>query len=180
MKEGLQDSGNIVRIKFNPALARFVVLFLIFLSPFYFLSIEFESMIPLFSMQATTQAFFLVLKAFGINSNISGIQISYSSFSLQIVRQCTGIFEVIAVSSCILAFPAAMKKKAVGILIALPAIYIFNMIRLLSLAFLGIYNPNFFETVHDYILQITFFAFVIVLWYLWIEKVVRKNAQKAK
>jgi archaeosortase B (VPXXXP-CTERM-specific) len=117
----------------------------------------------------------MFLRAIGINGSIDTYQIAFSNFSIEIIRQCTGIFEVIAITSCILAYPSTIKKKAVGISLAIPTIYFFNIGRLMFLSILGIYYPLVFEAVHDYLLQLTFVFLVIFFWMLWINKVVKSE-----
>ena len=162
-------------MKVNPAILKFIVFFITSLSIFYFISIQFESYIPLFSMQSTAKALHLLLNLVGIKNNLNAYSINFSNFSIEIVRQCTGIFEVMAVISCILAFPSSIKKKIIGISLAIPIIYFFNMGRLIFLSILGIYYPSMFETIHDYILQLTFVFLVIFFWMFWIEKVVKNE-----
>jgi len=111
----------------------------------------------------------------GIKNNLDAYSINFSNFSITIVRQCTGIFEVMALTACMLAYPASKEKKFAGIVFAIPVIYIFNMLRLVFLSILGIYYPSVFEAIHDYLLQLTFVFLVIFFWIFWIEKVVKTD-----
>ena len=164
-----------IKFKINPEVAKFIFIFFTSLAIFYFLSINFESFIPFFNMQSTTQALFFFLKTIGINSSAGTYQIVFPNFAITIVRQCTGIFEVMAIVSCILAFPSSIKKKITGISLAIPTIYFFNMGRLIFLSILGIYYPSVFEAVHDYLLQLTFVFLVVFFWIFWIDKVVKSG-----
>lgn len=126
-------------------------------------------------MQTTAKALHLLLNLMGIKNNLDAYSINFSNFSIEIVRQCTGIFEVMTLTACILAYPASKEKKFAGIVFAIPVIYIFNMFRLVFLSILGIYYPSIFEAVHDYLLQLSFVFLVIFFWILWIEKVVKSG-----
>lgn len=182
MKEASPDLKDTrilkIKMKIDSRVAKFIFLFIIFISFFYFLSITFESFIPLFNMQSTTQVLHLFLKTIGINSSTQTNHIIFSNFSVEIVRQCTGIFEVIALSACILAYPAPKEKKFAGIIFFVPSIYVINIARLVFLSILGIYYPSIFEAVHDYLLQLTFVFLVVFFWIFWIEKVVKSNEVK--
>ena len=162
-------------MKINPEVAKFISLFLISLSVFYFISIRFESSIPFFSMKSTTEVLYSLLKAIGINVSAGEYNIIFPSFSLEIIRQCTGIFEVITIVSCILAFPSSVKKKIVGITLAVPIIYLFNMGRLVFLSVLGIYYLFLFSAVHEYLLQLTFVFLVVFFWIFWTKRVVKNE-----
>jgi len=164
-----------IKLKVNTTILKFIVFFIISLSIFYFISIQFESYIPLFSMQSTAKALHLLLNLMGIKNNLDTYNIIFSNFSITIVRQCTGIFEVMALTACMIAYPASKEKKFAGIVFAIPVIYIFNMFRLVFLSVLGIYYPSIFEAVHDYLLQLTFIFLVVFFWIFWINKVVKSE-----
>lgn len=177
MKEMIdsKNSDKIFKFKINTEAAKFVFLFIVSLSIFYFISINFESYIPFFNMRSTNQVLFFILKAIGINAKAGEYNIVFSNFSIDIIRQCTGIFEVMAIVSCILAFPSSIKKKIIGISLAVPLIYFFNMGRLIFLSLLGINYPFLFEAVHDYVLQLSFVFLVVFFWIFWINKVVKNE-----
>jgi len=163
------------KLKINPEKIRFIALFIVLISAFYFLSVQFESYIPLFNMHSTANMLYTILKTIGVNSTIKSNILTFDNFSIQIIRQCTGIFEVIALSAVMLAYPASKEKKLAGIMISIPTIYLFNMLRLVFLSILGIYYQFLFDAVHEYFFQITFVFLVIFIWILWIEKVVKSE-----
>jgi archaeosortase B (VPXXXP-CTERM-specific) len=164
---------NLGAIRSNAKAARFVLLFLSFLGILYFLSIYFEQYIPLFGMEQTAKVLHYILGTVGIKSTLIGSNVAFSTFSMEIVRQCTGIFEVIVLASCILAFPTGLTKKVSGIVFAIPIVYFFNLGRLLLLSLIGLYSFRLFEIAHDYLLQITFVLLVVFFWMFWIERVVK-------
>jgi archaeosortase B (VPXXXP-CTERM-specific) len=128
---------------------------------------------------ATTSATLVeLLKLLGLQASLNSNGVSISNFVLDIVRQCTGLFEVITLIAAVFAYPTSLKNKMKGIAIGLPLIYFFNTVRLISLAYLGIYSFALLEIVHDYVLQITFFSFVVSIWFYWINNVVKKDVAK--
>jgi archaeosortase B (VPXXXP-CTERM-specific) len=175
MKERPKNIRRFLRskIRINKKVLSFILTFMTLLAIFYFVSIEFEGYIPIFSMRHTAEVLHFLLNSAGMQNNLDKYNITFSNFSLTIVRQCTGIFELMAVISCILAFPSPVKKKLVGIAMALPIIYGFNMARLIFLSALGINYPSVFEVVHDYILQLSFVFLVVFFWIYWINRVVK-------
>jgi archaeosortase B (VPXXXP-CTERM-specific) len=171
-------SPNALSLKINRQLLIFIAEFSILLSVFYILTIQFESYVPIFNMQTTSATLVQILQFFGLKATLNANQVSLQSFVLEVVRQCTGLFEVITLLACVLAFPTSLRNKLLGAAMGLPLIYVANILRLVFLAYLGVYNFPIFEVVHDYILQLTFFSFVIFIWFAWIDRVVRvrKNA----
>ena len=126
-------------------------------------------------LTAKTTSF--VLNIVGINAVLGeGSTIFLSGLSLEIIFECTGVLSMIAYSACVLAYPATWKKRAAGILLGVPGLFIINIARLVFLAFIGIYySAEVFEYMHGYLWHITLVIFVVLIWLLWIEKVVQKE-----
>jgi archaeosortase B (VPXXXP-CTERM-specific) len=164
-----------IKIKFDEKSFKFLLLLSVSLLLFYVASVFFESFIPVFNMLATAQTLFLILKFLGLSSSLNGTSIIFSNFGLEIIRQCTGVFEVIALASCIIAYPTALKTKLYGLAAGIPFIYTFNMGRLILLAFVGVYSPSVFTAIHEYLLQLTFAFFVIFFFLFWIGKATRND-----
>ena len=58
-----------------------------------------------------------------------------------------------------------------GILLALTVLYVVNLIRVLSLLYLGYLLPGAFEAAHVYVWQVLFLVVVAGLWLSWIGRV---------
>jgi archaeosortase B (VPXXXP-CTERM-specific) len=126
-------------------------------------------------METTSSILAKLLQILGLKATITAKEINLSTFAISVVRQCTGLFEVITLIAAVIAYPTTIEKKIKGIEMGLPLIFIFNILRLILLAYLGVYYFPMFEIVHDYILQLTFFSFVIFIWFFWINSVVKRN-----
>lgn len=105
----------------------------------------------------------------GMDVAVKGTILSVNGFSLDIIDECTAVFPAIIYCSCILAYPARLKKKSLGILIGVPALYAINLFRIAILTFVGLYNPNMMEFVHVYLWQGSFIIFVVVLFLIWLK-----------
>lgn len=167
-----------INLKIKPSILKFIAQFIIFISIFYFLSIQFESVIPMFNMRATSRVLWVILDRIGVDAALKGNILTFDKFSIQIVRQCTGIFEAIALSAVMLAYPTSKENKLAGIVFAVPVIYLINMMRLVFLSLLGVRSQFLFEAVHEYFFQITFVFLVIFFWLLWLNKVVKDDKDK--
>ena len=167
-----------LNLRINPKTLKFIALFAILISIFYLLSVLFESFIPLFNMHSTAQALWFILDSVGVHSTLEGTVLSFDAVSIQIVRQCTGVFEVMALAAIMLAYPASKWNKLAGIVFAVPAIYMINIARLIVLSLLAISNQPLFDAVHEYFFQITFIFLVIFFWLFWIRKVVKSDKDK--
>ena len=115
-----------------------------------------------------------LLSMLGFKSIASGNIVSMDGFSMEIIDECTAIFSSIIYISGVLAYPANMKQKLLG-MIGVPILYIIDLMRLIILAFVGVKAPSFFEYVHVYLWQATFIIFVILVFVLWINKVNKRE-----
>jgi archaeosortase B (VPXXXP-CTERM-specific) len=96
-------------------------------------------------------------------------------FSVMIIDECTGMYELLVYAGCILAYPTTVSKKILGLVLGIPAMLGVNMVRLLFLSFVGILYPSMFSYVHYYLWQITFIFLIVMFMLLWIEKVVKNR-----
>lgn len=158
-------SNNREAIKF---LLIFISLSIAFFSIFY--AIE-DSLKFLNIWTAESTAFLSNL--FGMNAEVNGGDIILKNFTFQIIPECTGIFAIMIYFSCILAYPAKWKEKAMGMVIGFPSILAMNLARMTFLVYIGNSHQDIFEYVHSYLWQGTFIIFVILIWFIWIEFVVK-------
>lgn len=98
--------------------------------------------------------------------------IIYKSFSVKIIDECTGLLEMVIYLSAVLAFTTTIKKKLIGIAIGIPAIFIFNIIRILILLFVGANSRPLFDFMHLYFWQATLILMIGSLWIGWLYLVV--------
>jgi archaeosortase B (VPXXXP-CTERM-specific) len=150
---------------------KFILVFFVTLAILYYSSVFLEDQIPIFNMVSTSRTLNGFLQMLNFDTTREGNMIHFEKFSFHIIRQCTGVFEIIAIASCIIAFPSKIYDKVLGILLAIPIIYFFNLGRLLFLSYLGLYYPTFFDVGHDYLLQLSFIILVILYWMFWIDQV---------
>ena len=122
----------------------------------------------------TAGALSVMLSICGINSIHDGTAVVASGFSVNIIDECTGIYEILVYTACVLAYPTSTNKKLAGIAMGTPLLLTINMVRLLFLVFIGIWHVDLFDFFHYIIWQITLIVFVALVLLLWIFKVVKK------
>ncbi len=94
-------------------------------------------------------------------------------FGVRIIGECTGLFEMAIYAASVLAFPTSWRKKSLGLLFGIPAIYAFNILRILCLLLVGRYANSSFDFFHLYFWQGTLILMITSVWMLWIYLVVR-------
>jgi len=114
----------------------------------------------------------LALNLLSQKATVSGTLLSVEGFSAKIDDVCTGIFVVAIYLSAVLAYPSRPMEKLKGLVLGASAILILNLIRVVSLMYIGRYLPNFFETAHLLVWQslVIFSAFLV--WLYWTERFV--------
>lgn len=100
-----------------------------------------------------------------------------TGFGVQIEAGCNGVEPTIILAAAILAFPSALLEKALGILVGLVLIQLLNLIRIVSLYYLGQWNQVAFEWAHSYVWQALIMVDAIVIWLFWLRWV-RRRATK--
>jgi exosortase H (IPTLxxWG-CTERM-specific) len=116
-----------------------------------------------------------VLGAFSGDIVISDRYISYRGFSVEIIEECTGIFEMLIFLAALISYPASWRSKLVGFCLGLPALYLFNVIRIIFLTIVGVYHRELFEFMHLYFWQATLILMITTVWVLWILMVVSRE-----
>jgi len=92
-----------------------------------------------------------------------------SGFGVRIERGCNGLEAVIILFSAIFAFPAPFKNKLIGFVAGFFAIQILNLVRIISLYYLGQWNYTAFEWFHLYLWQALIILDALVVWMIWLR-----------
>ncbi|HLC20963.1 MAG TPA: exosortase H [Candidatus Methylomirabilis sp.] len=114
----------------------------------------------------------LALNLLSLKATATGTLLSIEGFGAQIDDVCTGIFVVAVYLSAVLAYPSRLAEKLKGFLLGASAILILNMIRVISLMYIGRYFPEFFETAHLLVWQSLIIFSALLMWIYWTERFV--------
>lgn len=125
----------------------------------------------------TARATGFFLNLFRTPAEVNGTIVSSSDFSINIVGECTGVVPMIIFLSAVLAYPGKIKQKLVGMAIGIAGLYLLNLVRTVSLFYIGSAFPDFFESAHFIAWQALMILFAIVLWLFWVEKLVHVISQ---
>jgi exosortase H (IPTLxxWG-CTERM-specific) len=97
------------------------------------------------------------------------LQSTSSNFAISIERGCNGIEAVIILVSAMLAFPAPWKHKLAGIGLGFIAIQLVNLVRIISLFYLGQWNRMWFDWFHLYLWQALIVLDALVVFLIWLR-----------
>ena len=91
---------------------------------------------------------------------VNGTMIIGTCFSVDIRNGCNGLEASLFLLAAILAFPAATRIKVLGAVSGFALVQLANLVRIVSLYFIGCYRPQWFEAFHLAIWQSIIFAII--------------------
>ena len=104
------------------------------------------------------------------------LQSTANGFAVSIEAGCNGIEAAIILIAAMLAFPAPWKHKLIGVAAGLFAVQLLNIVRVISLFYLGQWNMKVFEWSHLYLWQALIMLDVLVVWLVWMRTLPRLAA----
>ncbi len=179
-KQGNKDKKNKVKsAKAKPksykAIVKFCLIFLgllvVLTTIFPFIGDKFNPQLTwLMMVTADITGFFL--KLLGVTVRVSGRVVSLPNFSIEVVGECTGLYEMLIFLAAMIAYPASWKKKLIGGGLGIPFLYVINIIRMIFITLVANWSPKTFDFLHMYFWQVAMILIIVSVWVLWIEKVV--------
>jgi len=107
---------------------------------------------------------------------VQGNRLAFDGFWVIVIEACNGVLPTTIYLAAVLAFPTTWSARLWGVALGVPAIFVFNLARVVSLLVLGAYWPAAFERVHIYVWQILVVALSMGVWIFWAEYFVRPTA----
>ena len=102
-----------------------------------------------------------------------------SGFGVSIEPGCNGIEACIVLFAAIMAYPASWRHKVIGIVAGFAAVQGVNVLRVISLFYLGQWRTDVFNFAHEYLWQGPIMLDVLVVWLLWVRVVVRSRPEES-
>ena len=122
----------------------------------------------------TARATGSLVNLFGASVEVDHDLITSTEFSMVIVANCTALIPIIIFISAIMAYPSTVKQKIIGALLGIVALYTLNLVRTVSLFFIGrSFSESVFEIAHMLVWQSLMIIFAIILWLFWAGRLVR-------
>jgi exosortase H (IPTLxxWG-CTERM-specific) len=109
-------------------------------------------------------------RLFGEPTVMHGTTIASPRFSVNIRNGCNGLETIFIFAAAVLAFPAPWKAKWIGLFAGFFLIQLVNIVRIVSLFYIGIHFPKLFEESHTVLWQIGVILSGVVLWIIWADR----------
>jgi exosortase H (IPTLxxWG-CTERM-specific) len=111
----------------------------------------------------------------GVTSIGKVLRSTSSDFAVSIEAGCNGVEATIVLIAAMLAFPAPWKHKLIGLFAGIVAVQGLNIIRVISLFYLGQWNRDVFEWAHLYVWQALIMLDVLIVWLVWVRTLPRDS-----
>ncbi len=112
----------------------------------------------------------VVLNLFGEGAVVRDQVLSSPRFSVVIFNGCNGLEAMLIFLCGVWAFPASWKSRMVGTVVGVVAIQVINIVRVVSLFYVGVYRPTWFSTAHVFVWQSIIIVLAVVFWLVWARR----------
>ena len=96
-------------------------------------------------------------------------------FAVEMRDGCNAINVTILLWSAILAFPSTWKMKVLGLLAGTAIIQAINILRFITLFYLGQYSLTLFDFAHSYLWESLIMLDTMVVFWYWVNRVLRAS-----
>ena len=126
---------------------------------------------PFLSFNAKIASF--VWNLFGGSAEVDGVIISSGSDSFEVITECTSIIPTAILICAVLAWRSSAREKLIGIAAGTTVLFVINIVRIISLVYVGSAFPDYLDVAHFYVWQVLLILFTVGLWLFWAVKLVR-------
>jgi len=112
----------------------------------------------------------VALNLFGEGATVREQVLSSPRFSVVIYNGCNGLEAILVFVAGVLAFPASWRARLLGVVLGVVAVQLLNIVRVVSLYYVGVWRPAWFTTAHVLVWQTVVILFAVVLWLFWVQR----------
>lgn len=108
-----------------------------------------------------------VLRALGQPTHVSGVTIQSPQFAMAIRRGCDAVEPTWLLCAAMISFPAPFIHKVMGTLAGIVLLQVLNLVRIITLYWIGIHLPGFFNSAHMELWPTAFIVVATALFVGW-------------
>ena len=112
----------------------------------------------------------LLLRSLGNDVLRTGVIVQGTSVQLEVIHSCTGIYQITAFAVAVLAYPASLVSKMIGLFRGALYISAINVLRIATVFYAGTYFPIFLPVLHTIIWEALMILLTVVVWLAWAKR----------
>ena len=116
-----------------------------------------------------------ILNLLGEPATAHGAMVSSPDFSFKVIPECTSIVFSGIFACAVLAWPCQLRDKLIGIAFGAVMLFLLNLVRLITLFYIGAHFPRFLNPAHFFGWQALMVLLTLGLWLLWMEKLTTRR-----
>jgi exosortase H (IPTLxxWG-CTERM-specific) len=101
-----------------------------------------------------------------------------TGFGVSIEPGCNGIEACIILFAAIVAFPSSGRQRTTGLVLGFVTVQGLNVVRIVSLFYLGQWNDTAFRIAHEYLWQGLIMLDVLVVWLWWVRAIAEPESKR--
>jgi exosortase/archaeosortase family protein len=95
------------------------------------------------------------------------VLVDFPGGNFAVGAECTGLSLLALLVAFVVAYPAPARARLVGVLAGAAALFVANLVRLVSCAYVMRYRPEWFAYTHEYLWQIGLVGLTFALVLVW-------------
>ena len=111
------------------------------------------------------------LNLLGSATTANGTLLWSDNFTANIVAECTAVGPLVLFAGAVVAYPASPRAKVMGLLLGIVVLSATNLVRIMSLFWIGSNFPQYLDVAHLLVWQAVIILLAIVLWLFWVERI---------
>lgn len=112
----------------------------------------------------------LILAPFRTGVTAEGSVLQGANFSFGVGPDCTALPPIALLLGAILAFPSSPRAKLTGAVLGIVFLNILNLVRVMSLVYIGTHFPDAIDLAHEVIWQAGMILATVVFWLVWLQR----------
>jgi exosortase H (IPTLxxWG-CTERM-specific) len=120
-----------------------------------------------------------ILNLMGERVAVGGTAITSNAFTVNIENGCNGLETALLLAAAVLAFPASWRQRLAGFFLGFALIEGVNLIRVVSLFWIGAHRPRWFGSAHTLVWQSLVVLAGVGIFVLWASIVTQKRPRPA-
>jgi exosortase H (IPTLxxWG-CTERM-specific) len=120
-----------------------------------------------------------ILNGMGERVTVGGTAITSNAFTVNIENGCNGLETALLLAAAVLAFPASWRQRLAGFFLGFALIEGVNLIRVVSLFWIGAHRPRWFGSAHTLVWQSLVVLAGVGIFVLWASIVTQKRPRPA-